>query len=378
MIIGVPKETQKGETRVALIPSMVGQYKKEGHEIYIEKGAGLAAQFFDMQYEQAGATLVNSARELYSQAEVVFKVQPPGINPATGVHEAELMPESSNYIGFLSPFTRRDITGIFVRKHITGFAMEFIPRLTRTQNMDALSSMASLAGYKAVLIAADRLKSLFPLLITAAGTIYPAKVLILGAGVSGLQAIATAHRLGARVEAFDPRSAVEEQVKSLGVSFVKMDLPASETETTGGYAREQSEDFLLRERKTIAAHLPKVNVVICTAQVFGKTAPRLITSEMLDLMQPGALVIDLAVEQGGNCEFSEAGKWVEYKNVSILGALNLPALLPADASQLYSHNLFNFFRHIYPVGKLVPDLSDEITRGSCVTYNGKVVNEWLN
>lgn len=377
MRIGVPKETQPGETRVAMIPGLVGFYTREGHEIIIEAGAGQAARFSDELYAQAGATIAGSAAEIYRQAEVIMKVQPPGRDPVTGKPEATFLPDSSTYIGFLSPFTRPDLLEMLNEKNITGFAMEFIPRLTRTQNMDALSSMATLAGYKAVLLAADRLTSLFPLMVTAAGTIYPAKVLVLGAGVSGLQAIATAHRLGARVEAFDPRPAVEEQVKSLGASFVKMELPAETTETAGGYARAQSDEFLLAERTAIAAHLSKTNVVICTAQVFGKPAPRLITREMLDMLPPGALVIDLAVEQGGNCELAEPGKWIDYKNVSILGSENLPALLPTDASQLYAHNLYNFFHHIYPPATKALNISDEITWSSCVTLNGKVVNELL-
>jgi NAD(P) transhydrogenase subunit alpha len=244
--------------------------------------------------------------------------------------------------------------------------------------MDALSSMATLAGYKAVLVAAARLRSIFPLLSSAAGTLYPAKVLVLGAGVSGLQAIATAHRLGALVEAFDPRPAVREQVSSLGALFIEMPLQVNpKIETAGGYASEQSEEFLAQERATISARLAKVDVVICTAQVFGKAAPRLITREMLDLLKPGAVVIDLAIEQGGNCELAEPDKWVEYNNIALLGAANLPATLPVDASTLYSRNLCNFFSHIYPPDTRGLTLSDEITWASCATHAGKIVNPLL-
>lgn len=370
---------QPGETRVALIPAHLSMLTKNHHAVVVEKGAGRAALFTDQQYEQAGATLVDSASELYRQAEVVFKVQPPMLNPATGEHEAERLRDGSTYFGFMNPFSRPDILEIFARKQITGFAVEFVPRLTRAQNMDALSSMATLAGYKAVLVAAARLKSIFPLLTSAAGTLYPAKVLVLGAGVSGLQAIATAHRLGARVEAFDPRPVVKEQVGSLGASFIEMPLSIDpKVETSGGYANEQSAEFLRLEREIISSRLSKMDVVICTAQVFGKAAPRLITREMLDLLKPGAVVIDLAVEQGGNCELSEPDKWVEYRDVSILGAANLPASLPVDASTLYSHNLCNFFCHIYPPETDGLNLADEITRASCATYAGKVVKPGLN
>ena len=378
MKIGIPKEIQPGETRVALVPAHVNLLTKDQHTVLIEKGAGQAALFSDAQYEQAGATIVDSAADLYAGAEVVFKVQPPFLNPTTGEHEAELVREGTSYIGFLDPFNRKDNIEIFTRKCITGFAMEFIPRLTRTQNMDALSSMATLAGYKAVLVAAARLGSIFPLLSSAAGTLYPAKVLVLGAGVSGLQAIATAHRLGALVEAFDPRPVVKEQVGSLGALFIEMALPADpKIETASGYANQQSEEFLARERETISARLAKIDVVICTAQVFGKAAPRLLTREMLDLLKPGAVVIDLAIEQGGNCELAEPGKWVEYHNVAILGAANLPATLPVDASTLYSRNLCNFFTHIFPAGAKGLTLSDEITWASCATHAGRVVNPLL-
>jgi NAD(P) transhydrogenase subunit alpha len=252
--------------------------------------------------------------------------------------------------------------------------MEFIPRITRAQSMDALSSQATVAGYKAVLVAAERIGKMFPMLMTAAGTVAPATVLILGAGVAGLQAIATAKRLGARVEAFDPRPAVREQVKSLGALFVEMELP-KDAETVGGYARELSPEFIQKEMEAIGARLPKVDVVISTAQVFGKKAPLLVTAAMVGLMRPGAVLIDLAAEQGGNCELSRAGETVMHHGVAIVGAVNLPASVPADASALYARNCFNLFHHLYPKPDAQPDPADEIVKGACLTRGGEVVNE---
>jgi NAD(P) transhydrogenase subunit alpha len=252
--------------------------------------------------------------------------------------------------------------------------MELIPRITRAQSMDALSSMATVAGYKAVLLAADHIHKMFPLLMTAAGTISPATVLILGAGVAGLQAIATAKRLGAKVEAFDPRPAVKEQVKSLGATFVEMELP-SDAETAGGYAKELSPEFIQKEMEAIGGRLPKVDVVISTAQVFGKKAPLLITADMVKILRPGSIIVDLAAEQGGNCELTEAGKTVLHNGVKIIGAVNLPATMPFDSSQLYSRNVQNLFRHLYPKPDSQPDQNDEITRGCCVTNAGEIVND---
>jgi NAD(P) transhydrogenase subunit alpha len=240
--------------------------------------------------------------------------------------------------------------------------------------MDALSSMATVAGYKAVLLAAERMGKMFPMLMTAAGTVAPATVLVLGAGVAGLQAIATAKRLGAKVEAFDPRPAVKDQVRSVGATFIEMEITEN-VETAGGYAKEQSEAFLLKEREVIGARLPKINAVVTTAQVFGKRAPVLITEEMVRQMHPGSVIVDLAAEQGGNCALTQAGKEVEHHGVLIIGAVNLPATTPMDASQLYARNLINLFRHLYPKADASPDFADEIVKGACITRNGEVVNE---
>lgn len=374
MKVAVPKEVFEGETRVALVPALVEALKKQGHEVLVESGAGALAWFGDDLYRQAGAAIVEDPAELYRSADVVFKVNPPQMHPGLGRHEAELLSEGAVLIGFLMPLDEPETVKKLVERRITSFAMEYIPRITRAQSMDALSSMATVSGYKAALIAANHLKKFFPLLMTAAGTIPPATVLVLGAGVAGLQAVATAKRLGARVEAFDPRPAVKEQVESLGASFISMEI-SEDVETAGGYAREQSEEFLRREQETIAARLPKVDVVITTAQVFGKKAPVLITEEMVRRMRPGSVIVDLAVRQGGNCALSRARQTVERFGVTIVGAWNLAAGLPVHASQMYGRNVVNLFQHLYPKDGKEPDFSDEIARACCVTRSGGIVLE---
>jgi H+-translocating NAD(P) transhydrogenase subunit alpha len=376
MRIGIPKEVQAGETRVALIPSLIPLLIKDRHEVLVEAGAGVGACFSDTQYLQAGASLIEGAPALYEQVDMILKVQPPQMHPATHLPEAGMVREGSAYIGFLSPLTHLDVMETFARRKITAFAMDFVPRLTRAQSMDALSSMSTVAGYKAVLLATEHLGKMFPLLMTAAGTITPATVLVLGAGVAGLQAIATAKRLGARVEAFDARPAVREQIQSLGATFIEMELP-QDAETAGGYAKEQSTEFLKREQEVICARFPKVDVVISTAQVFGKRAPLLITTEMVKSLRPGSVIVDLAAEQGGNCELTQAGQTIEHEGVTVVGATNVPAMLPIDASQLYAHNVVNLFRYLYPATGAQPDSTDELVKGVCVTRNGEIVHELL-
>ena len=353
-----------------MIPALISAYKRDNHEILVEQGAGVAATFSDQAYEAAGATIVSDAKKLYEMADLIVKVQPPKNE------EALLFREGTMYIGYLAPLANLDVVKTFAARKITGFSMEFVPRITRAQSMDALSSMATIAGYKAVLIAADRIGKMCPLLMTAAGTITPATVLILGAGVAGLQAIATAKRLGAKVEAFDPRPAVKEQVKSLGATFIEMELP-KDTETAGGYAKELSPEFIKKEMEAISARLPKVNVVISTAQVFGKRAPILMTEDMVKLLPTGSVIVDLAAEQGGNCELTEANKTVEKHGVTIIGAVNLPATIPVDASQMYSRNVQNLFRNIFPKADTPIDWEDEVNKGACITRNGEIVNEMI-
>jgi len=373
MKIGVPKETLPGETRVALIPSLLAPFLREKHEIFIETGAGAAAGHTDEQYAKAGAKVVKTSAAVYKEADVILKVQPPRKTTARK-HEAELLREGCIYIGYLAPMAHPDVLKVFQKRKITAFAMEYVPRITRAQSMDALSSMATIAGYKAVLLAGEHLTKMFPLLMTAAGTIPPATVLILGAGVAGLQAIATARRLGAKVEAFDPRPAVKEQVKSLGAAFVDMEI-TEDAETKGGYAKELSAAFLKKEQDVIAARLPKMNVVICTAQVFGKRAPILITKAMVSLMPPGSVIVDLAAEQGGNCELTQAQKTVQHQGVTILGPVNLPASVPTDASLMYAKNMTNLFGTLFPKEASGPNFEDEITTGACIVRQGALVNE---
>ena len=372
-IIGIPRELTPGETRVALVPALVSTLTREKHEVLVERGAGEAARFPDSEYQKAGATIVDGPTALYAKAEIIFKVQPPKAR-LQGKPETDWLREGSTYVGFFAPLANPDVVAAFTKRRITAFSMEYIPRITRAQSMDALSSMATVAGYKAVLLAAERMGKMFPMLMTAAGTVAPATVLVLGAGVAGLQAIATARRLGAKVEAFDPRPAVKDQVKSVGAVFIEMEITEN-VETAGGYAKEQSEAFLLKEREVIGARLPRINAVITTAQVFGKRAPVLITEEMVRSMHPGSVIVDLAAEQGGNCALTEAGKEVEHHGVLIIGALNLPSTAPTDASQLYSRNLINLFRHLYPKADASPDFADEIVKGACITRNGEVVHE---
>ena len=370
MKIGIPREIYEGEKRVAIVPKMATQLLKEGHEVFIEANAGEGAYFTDIEYDRIGAIIVENAQLLYSEVDVIMKVQPPQRE------EVEMMRDSSIYIGFLSSVLDDEFLNLINKKSITSFAMEFIPRISRSQSMDALSSMASIAGYRAVLIAAQHLGKFFPLMMTAAGTIPPAKVLVVGAGVAGLQSIATARRLGARVEAFDTRPAVREQVESLGAQFIEMELVA-DAETATGYAKEMTEEFMKKEREIIGERAAQNHVVITTAQLIGKKAPTLITEEMVERMQEGTVIIDLAAEQGGNCEITEPGKNICRHGVTICGVLNLPSTLPIDASAMYSRNITQFFKHLYNGENRKLDFEDKITKSSCVTHNGEIVNDYV-
>ncbi len=376
MKIGIPREVKEGEKRVAIVPMMAMELKKLDAEVLVEKGAGAQAFFKDAEYEKAGARIVPDAATLYKEADLILKVQPPQINPENKKHELDLIREGGTLIGFLNPAANKELIDQLLAKKITAFAMELIPRITRAQSMDALSSMATVAGYKAVLLSTHYVPKFFPLLMTAAGTIPPANVLVIGAGVAGLQAIATAKRLGARVEAFDVRPSVKEQIESLGARFVEMELP-EDVETKDGYAKEVSEEFVRKEMEAIGSRLPKVDVVISTAQVFGKKAPLLITEEMVKTMREGSVIIDLAAEQGGNCALSEAGRVVKKYGVTIYGPVNLPATLPVDASQMYSRNVTNLVKHLYQAEDRQLDFEDEITRNSCVCRDGELISETM-
>lgn len=370
MKIGVLRENADNETRVALVPSMVSILKKANHEVVVEKGAGAKAMFSDNEYKEEGTEIAATAEKVFHNADLLVKVQP------LADDEVEALKEGQTFVGYMAPFTSAKTIKKLNEKKITSFAMDFIPRITRAQSMDALSSQATVAGYYAVLMAANRIPRFFPLLMTAAGTIPPATVLVLGAGVAGLQAIATAKRLGAKVEAFDPRVAVKEQVMSLGAKFVEMELP-EDMETKGGYAKEASEEFIKKEHEAIGARFSKVDVVITTAQVFGKQAPILITEEMVKQLRPGSVIVDLAAEQGGNCELTKPDKVIEKHGVTIDGTLNLPAKLPLHASQMYSKNVTNLIKHLYGTESGELDFEDEITKGACITHGGEIVNEFL-
>jgi H+-translocating NAD(P) transhydrogenase subunit alpha len=363
----VPKETSTGETRVAATPETVKALIKSGLNVTIESGAGTAAHFSDDQFSEAGAHVVHDREAGYRHADIVLRVSPP--TP----EEALLVRENSLLFSFLAPHRNAELVRTFRKRKISAVAMELIPRTTKAQSMDALSSQANIAGYKAVLVAAARLGKYFPLLMTAAGTIPPARVVIMGAGVAGLQALATAKRLGAIVEVSDIRPVVREQVLSLGGRFI--DLPEMESgEGTGGYAREVTPEFLRKQREIVTRHVTAADVVITTAQVPGKKAPMLLTAEMVAGMKPGSVVVDLAVDSGGNCEVSEPDREVIVEGVIVLGFTNLAATTPYDASLVYARNLQALLGEFVVKGEIAFDLSNEIVAGSLLTHAGEIVH----
>ena len=372
MKVGVPKEIVVGENRVALVPDAVGLLRKAGPQILFESGAGEGAFFPDRAYEAAGATIMSDPVALFTEADVVLKVQTPALNPVLGKHEVELMREGTVLISFLQPLSHPDLVNRLVERKITSFSMDLIPRIARAQKMDALSSQSTVAGYKAVLAAASSLGKFFPMLVTAAGTIPPAKVLVLGAGVAGLQAIATARRLGAMVQAYDIRPAVKEQVESLGGTFIELDLGGEKTEEVNGYAEELSAESQEREKVLLRRHVPEADIVITTALIPGKRAPVLITAEMVQDMKAGSVIVDLAAEAGGNCELTEPDLVVTRYGVTIHGPLNVPSAMPVHASQMYSKNISSFLLQIVRNGKLEFDFNDPITNDTCITHEGRV------
>jgi H+-translocating NAD(P) transhydrogenase subunit alpha len=367
MRISVPLEKQPGEARVALVPESIKKLASGGVEVAVERGAGEKAGFLDSDYTAAGAKIMDRA-SLLREADIVTCINRPE------QEDFSLLKPGTVIIGFLKPLDEPDRLEPIIRGRLTAFSMELIPRITRAQAMDALSSMATVAGYKAVLMAADHLPKLFPLLMTAAGTIPPAKVLVLGAGVAGLQAIATARRLGAMVEAYDVRAAAGEQVKSLGAKFLEVDLGGIETQDAGGYAKELSEEALRRGRDMVAKHAAVSDVVITTAQVPGRRAPLMVTESAVEGMRPGAVVVDLAASTGGNCALTQPGRTVVHNGVTIMGPLNVPATVPLNSSQLYSRNLASFLALIVQNGSLKIDMGDEILKGACVAYEGGQVH----
>jgi NAD(P) transhydrogenase subunit alpha len=360
--VGVPKETAAGERRVALVPDAAGRLIAGGFEVLVERGAGQGAYFDDEAYADAGARLGTS---VYNEAVVVTKVQKPSAEEVAALREGTVL------ISFLQPLTDPETTRRLADRGVTAFAMESIPRITRAQAMDALSSQSTVSGYKAALLAAERLPRFFPMLMTAAGTVTPAKVLVLGAGVAGLQAIATAHRLGAVVSGYDVRPVVKEQVESLGATF--LDLGVVGEETAGGYARELSREEQERQQQALEERIPEYDAVITTALIPGLPAPTLIPASAVTAMRPGSVIVDLAAEAGGNCELTEPGEEVEQEGVTIVGFTNLPSSMPAHASQLYSRNVSALLSHLAPEGELKLDFEDEITAGACVTRQAEIL-----
>jgi NAD(P) transhydrogenase subunit alpha len=359
--IAVPAETAAGERRVALVPDVIGRLTGAGADVVVQAGAGRNASYSDATYTEAGARVVPDAGALFDAADVVVKVAPPTAG------EAGQLASGSAYLGFLPPSADDVLQAMGARK-ITAFSMDRLPRISRAQSMDALSSQALVSGYQATLIAATRLPRFFPMFMTAAGTVPPAKVLVLGAGVAGLQAIATARRLGAVVEGYDVRAAAAEEVRSLGASFVELELETQEG--AGGYAKEQSEDFLARQRELIGKHVAASDVVITTAAIPGKKAPVLVTTDMVEQMRPGSVVVDLAAETGGNVEPSQPGEDVTVGGAIVIGARNMPSAMPVHASNLYARNVTNLLLLLIKDGTLSPDWEDEIVAGCCLLRDG--------
>ena len=367
MKVAVPKELTHDEHRVALVPDTVTRLIAAKLDVAVQAGAGAGAFIPDEAYQQAGARVVTHAADLLADAGAVLKVQAP--MPS----EVELLARDAVLISFLQPATQADIVKALARRGVTAFSLELLPRISRAQSMDALSSQASASGYKAVLIAAERLGKFFPMMMTAAGTVAPSRVLVMGAGVAGLQAIATARRLGAVVSAYDVRPAVKEEVQSLGATFIELPLETQEGE--GGYAREQSEEFLRKQRQLIGEHVAKSDVVITTAAVPGRRAPLLVSGDMVRGMRPGSVIVDLAAETGGNVELTKPGEEIEVDGVTIVGTRNIPSTMPLTTSQLFARNVANLLLHLVKDGAINLDFSDEITKGACVTHAGEIVNE---
>jgi NAD(P) transhydrogenase subunit alpha len=383
VIIGVPRETYPGERRVALIPAAVSTLTKAGLDVLVETDAGSAAGFTDSAYQDKGAQIGASRADVFATADIILQVRTVGANPEAGRADLELLRAGQVCIGLAEPLTSVSATQALSERTISLFAMEFIPRISRAQSMDALSSMATVAGYKAVLLAAERLPKMFPMLVTAAGTIIPARVFIVGAGVAGLQAIATARRLGAAVEAYDVRPAAKGHVLSLGAKFVELPLETQDSEETSGYAKALGEDFYRRQQELLAHVVASSDVVITTAAVPGKSAPVLISEEMVVRMAPGSVIVDLAAERGGNCALTRPDEVVTTHGVTILGPTNLPATVPQHASQLYAKNVTSFLLHVLhglhgfhglKEGKLDLESEDPIIQSTLVIHAGEVVH----
>jgi len=374
MIVGVPRETYPGERRVALVPTVIPNLAKTGIEVVIEAGAGVEAGFPDAEYAAKGAKVLGSRAEVFAAADIVIQVLCYGSNDQTGKADLPLLRRNQVLIGFLRPLGSIETIQEIAATGVTSFSVELVPRTTRAQSMDALSSMGTICGYKAVLLAAETLPKIFPMLTTAAGTITPAKVLVIGAGVAGLQAIATARRLGAVVSAYDLRPASKEQVQSLGGRFVELPIEAKDAQDAGGYAKAQDEDFYRRQRELLAKVIAESDVVITAAVVPGKKSPVLVTKEMVAGMAPGSVIVDLAAERGGNCELTRPGEIIVNRGVTIIGYFNFASSVPYHASQMYARNIAAFLQLMVKDGKLRINFEDDIIKNTLVTQGGEVVN----
>ncbi len=372
--IGVPKETFPHEQRVAVVADILPQFTRSGMKVVIESGAGEGAGILDAQFRDKGAVIQSARSEVFESADVILQVRGLGANPKNGRDDLELFRKGQTLISFFEPLSAGMEVRAIAEKGVNLFAIEMMPRITRAQSMDALSSMATIAGYKAVLLAAVQLPKMFPMMMTAAGTIAPARVFVLGAGVAGLQAIASSKRLGAIVKAYDVRPAVKEQVESLGAEFVEIELETEDAEDKGGYAKEMSEEFLNKQREMMMKIVGESDVVITTAAVPGRKAPVLVTEPMVEEMRPGSVIVDLAAERGGNCELTQEGENVVKHGVTIMGPINIPSTVPYHASQMYSKNLLTFLQHLIKDGELQFDMEDEITRESLLTRDGEVIH----
>jgi NAD(P) transhydrogenase subunit alpha len=373
MIVAVPRESHPGERRVALVPASIAPLVKAGFEVLIETKAGEAAGYSDQQYVEKGAKIASSRSEVFA-ADIVLQVLAAGANPESGRADLQLYRQGQVVIGMCDPLGSPKLAAEMATKGVSLFSLELLPRITRAQSMDVLSSQATIAGYRAVLLAAEALPKLFPMLITAAGTLNAARVFIIGAGVAGLQAIATARRLGASVSAYDVRPAVKEQVQSLGAKFVEVPLSTETAETKGGYAQQMDEDFYRRQREAMARVVADSDVVITTAAIPGKKSPVLVTGEMVEKMAVGSVIVDLAAERGGNCELTKSGQTVVEHGVTILGPCNLPSEIPQHASQMYAKNISTFLMNLVKDKQVQINLEDEIIRDTLITRDGQVVN----
>lgn len=375
MKVGVPKEVRPGERRVALVPESVSKLTAAGMEVVVQEGAGLAAHYTDEAYGNAGASLVSDAAAVCAAADAIVKVQRPTLGDEADPSEVSMLRSGAVLVGFLQPLYYPGMARELAERGVISFSMDAVPRIARAQSMDALSSMSSIAGYKAALMAAEALGIYIPMMVTAAGTTPPAKGLVLGAGVAGLQAIATVRRLGAVVSAFDVRLVVKEQVESLGATFIQEAVHSEDVEDEGGYAKQLDQEAQHLEQDLIHKHARTADFIIATAAIPGRTAPTLITRAMVQDMRPGAVIVDLAAETGGNCELTKPGETVVVDGVTIIGPLNVPSSLPVHSSQMYSRNLLTLLQHLVRDGELTLDWEDAITKDCCITHGGEVVHE---